>query len=1260
MIDVTGEHITKLTDADLRTLVARLCEAELRARMLPISAVTAGGDQDAPDGGIDVRVELPAGTVGLDFVRKPSTGFQVKHSDMPASAITAEMRPKGMLRASIQQLGEQHGAYVIASSEANVTDAVLQARLDAMKQAIHDLAAGSTLGLDFYDRERLASWVRSYPGVALWVRERIGDPIAGWRGYGNWAYRGDFDYLVDPTARLLCLQVEKSEPIPIEQGITVLREALAAPRGVARLIGLSGVGKTRLVQALFDERIGTASLDTSIVIYSDEADAPVPPPRQMLQRLVTLGTRAIVVVDNCNPATHRALAEIALQAESKLSLITIEFDIADDEPEETKVFRLEPASDDVVERILQRLAPQVSQADRRQIADFSGGNARIALALAGTVKKSETLGVLNDAELFRRLFHQKQGADANLEKAAEACSLVYSFDGETIEGGDAELLVLADLAGVSPRDLYRHVEELYARGLLQKRSRWRAVLPQAIANRLARHALERLPLKSVMDAFAKPERARLLASFSRRLGYLHNSAVAREVAEEWFKDEGALGNVADLDDAGVKRFVNIAPIAPTLALNAILAAANDEARARVLLDSKAPHRARWIALVRALAYEAESFDAAAGLLARFVAAEPPNTRSESASGAFTSLFHVILSGTHARIEKRLHLINKLVATADAPLVESAMKALEATLVASGFSGHDFSFGARPRDFGWRPTTDAEVAGWFRAALEACRAMMKMPEHSKRIRMMLARRFRSLWVHGFVEEELEAIALELAAQGGWAEGWIAVRMTMRFDEKRIKPEVMDRLGALEKRLRPTDLRQRVDAYVLARTHDYLDAEEEDGADATAKWKRAAEIAEELGRECASVPDALVDILPEALRKGPGRRYFFGRGLALGAGDVGKLWQDLLQVMTAIPASERDTSVLQGVIAAAHERAPSLASPMLDEAVDHPVLREHFPLLQTAVMLDVAAIARLLRALKAGHAPIWQYGQLNFRIEGTDLEPADYRRLLVAVAEAAGGFPAALQMFESRLFDFKSANKKPDRATIELGRDLLLRCTFSDRDDNIAHHTMEIAAACLEGSDAGDIARTICEKLRAALEDYRTGAWHYGELARTLFRLHPDVALDELVGRRSQDDPDLLHAFTVGSGEIGAVHGASEEALMAWADQNPKERYWKLAREVELFHKPEGSSELTWTPLALQLLSQAPDRSPILKAFAWRLFPRSWSGSLAEILKGYIALVRQLDTRSEPDVREWVQEQVAALSKRAEQETQSERRTDESFE
>ena len=60
MFEVTPEDIAQLGDDEqLRTLVALLCEAELRQRGYSTAGVTWGGDQTAKDGGFDVRVSLP-------------------------------------------------------------------------------------------------------------------------------------------------------------------------------------------------------------------------------------------------------------------------------------------------------------------------------------------------------------------------------------------------------------------------------------------------------------------------------------------------------------------------------------------------------------------------------------------------------------------------------------------------------------------------------------------------------------------------------------------------------------------------------------------------------------------------------------------------------------------------------------------------------------------------------------------------------------------------------------------------------------------------------------------------------------------------------------------------------------------------------------------------------------------------------------------------------------------------------------------------
>src|SRR5260370_7011575 len=85
MLEITSDDIAKLRDDDLRTLVGRLCEAELRRRTLPLTALTYGGDQNAPDGGIAVRVNLPETTIEADFSPRAQCGFQVTKPAMSPS-----------------------------------------------------------------------------------------------------------------------------------------------------------------------------------------------------------------------------------------------------------------------------------------------------------------------------------------------------------------------------------------------------------------------------------------------------------------------------------------------------------------------------------------------------------------------------------------------------------------------------------------------------------------------------------------------------------------------------------------------------------------------------------------------------------------------------------------------------------------------------------------------------------------------------------------------------------------------------------------------------------------------------------------------------------------------------------------------------------------------------------------------------------------------------------------------------------------------
>ena len=150
---------------------------------------------------------------------------------MPRGAILAEMRPDNVLRGVIQELAAESGAYIIVSSAGSTSDTALKNRREAMSEAVNDLPNRNSLALDFYDRTRLATWLRDHPGLIPWVRTKVGRAISGWSSYGPWAYEPDGtsgEYLLDEKLRI---HTERSD---LESGFPPLERNQAYTRSVAR------------------------------------------------------------------------------------------------------------------------------------------------------------------------------------------------------------------------------------------------------------------------------------------------------------------------------------------------------------------------------------------------------------------------------------------------------------------------------------------------------------------------------------------------------------------------------------------------------------------------------------------------------------------------------------------------------------------------------------------------------------------------------------------------------------------------------------------------------------------------------------------------------------------------------------------------------------------------------------------------------------------------------------------------------------------
>ncbi|MFC3118942.1 hypothetical protein ACFOHS_14815 [Jhaorihella thermophila] len=135
--------------------------------------------------------------------------------------------------------------------------------------------------------------------------------------------------------------------------------------------------------------------------------------------------------------------------------------------------------------------------------------------------------------MFDRLFHQRNQPEGNLRQHAEILSLVYSFSVKSLDVEVDELAVLGEIGGISREQLFRSTSELLRRGIAQQRSHWRAILPHAIANRLANDALANVPIETLLRTFEAPGRERLLLSFAHRLGLMHDHPVAQQIVKSW-------------------------------------------------------------------------------------------------------------------------------------------------------------------------------------------------------------------------------------------------------------------------------------------------------------------------------------------------------------------------------------------------------------------------------------------------------------------------------------------------------------------------------------------------------------------------------------------------------------------------------------------------------------------------------------------------------------------------------------------------------
>jgi hypothetical protein len=1232
---ISKELIAGLGDERLRELLSNLLEAEARRRGIAPAGIAVGGNQTAPDGGVDASIRWVGPPKPGAWLPRRHVTFQCKAETMAAGPLTKEMRPKGKVRPLFATLARGRSSYIVFSTD-DPSNSGYERRIAAMRDALHDIPDGNLVHLDFFGADRIARWVNEHPGVALTLLEGAGRSVRGWRPYGGWSTprQGQTPYVHDENTRA---RVD-GNGVDVLAAIMAMRRVLSRPGGVARLIGISGMGKTRLAEALFEDEVNAGPpLFASKAIYGD-AGHDLPLGSALLsEQLVATGVEAVIVVDNCTARTHGQLAEIIGRPGSRSSLLTIDYDVGEDRPADTLLVQLGDNSETVLRALLAQRRPKLSSSDRDHVARFAGGNARVALKIAEGAEDGVSLASLNDSELLDRLFQtERYELDVEAKRCAEVASLVYAFYAEDGDGQSSELPLLASLADVTEETLYRQIAIFLDFGLVQRRGPQRAVMPPPIANMLAADALRRIdPAQLATRLRTGPQR--LFASFSRRIGLLHDVPEAAAIAKRLLGEGGILGEPGRLSNQWRAAFFNVAPAAPSAALYAIERMLVSDRRDAVTSGATSD-RTDFAALLVHLAHDPTLFARAMDALLAFVVIES-RSDERTITDYFLKRFWIFGSATLAGPDIRLAYIDRLLDDDDPTVRRLGVRALKYMASTNHFdSTTDSSFGSRPRSTEWGPAKGAEQNEWFGTAINRLVQLAKAGgAESEHARTALAQQVRSHVHAGYGDLILTAVK-NVKCDGYWDAGWNAICETLSFDRESMSAALLADAEAFERCLRPREPTELFEAFVLGEPWRHWHPVGNDNR----ATRNVEGLAGAFGR-CAIRKRLLIDdLINRALRsEGQTSVHRFGEGLGAAAPNTTALWEEMVSCFQALPPETRNPTLLAGFLKGAVSRDPQWVENRLDEFVDDPLFSGDILFLHPTMALGGQAMLRFSRALAAGVVSPVSFSGLMYGGATKSIPADDLARFLAELHAVADGVAAAINVLHMRFFGDRSDKREIAPSLIAAGRAFLADPrTFELESAHDSHRIAAVAKVVMEGEEGRETAVAICRALRASERSNRRHLREFEKIANLVRQRYLLVILDEILVHPDCSE-NLIKQFFGGlarddDDQEDKVAQLDLAEVFDWMARDPADRALRLAQFVPYARRDGTGPNMRWTALARELIERAPDPITVLATFERRFWSGSGSGSFASRYERRRPMLEALADHKDRTIRNWARQ------------------------
>lgn len=1014
-----------------------------------------------------------------------------------------------------------------------------------------------------------------------------------------------------------------------------LKKEISESKGNIRVLGMSGLGKTRLVLEAFKD-------NKDVYWYYDCQYEKPGLLKELLPRIFKDYGNYVLVFDNCDKVTSEEIAGLKRSCQGINPIITI-YNGLEEQSDSYVPLSMQDRYDAVVEEIIKRYTELYEEKDRERILDFAGGIPMMAQLLMDGLRNDRALGNVTDESLMSKLI--LAGVGTNDRRLMQTISL-FDFIGykDDLRREIRFVVTNKDITNIDKADdvLLNDVDELIAKNLkrriIELRGRKVGIRPAPIAFYLIGEWLsacsdERMlrVVKALQEADCAVALTNAFAEQFRNMGF---NEKARQMLNQLMGPKSPFSSAEVINTRlGSRLFRSFAEVNPVAVSNTLWKALGTLDIEQLRLMEEGRRNIVWT--LEKLCFEPESFVPAAKTMMRLAQAENEQI-ANNATQEFIRLFPVLLPATAVDLETRLSFLkDEFAVDANKPMVLRAIKAALHT--------RDFVYmgGAEKQGVrtlkNYRPQSKSELLDYLQGCADLFMSVASLDSGFWDTCVDIVESdFNSLCIFGASQVILPCFdRIAELKRNDWDSMLIDLHLLKWQKVNPLSPHLAEEIDRRIEILTKQDFVSRFHYVSLRHRWDYSEGWE-------ARLREDAQKYRALADELVSDKLFSTDLLSRLFSLDVFGVEPFGSRIADSIPNEERMAFYENAVQSLSPEKNLGYSIINSFLQRVDEDFYSQAHSLLLSKAKYRLLFSSVA--SRSYPLEHIFVEQLFNLVENGQVSVELFQQYWANIQLDRLTDQDLSYLFGRLSRIDGGVLLSFWMAERLTYSITLSNYPETVTVLEA---LVLSTETSDYSEMKSDSYWQVVSILLKNENRNDLAIFIIKRILSYMgsqEELYMGNYHIEDALSILLEQYFDIIWPTLANALSNTNPlqsfNLQHTLGERVSNIISTPGLlfrqdHTETLLNWCEEDPRKNAAVLMAMAPVCEQGEDA----FSPIVRELINRYGDIPGVLDSLSTNMGTFSYVGSPVPLFESYIRLLATLNTHPKEQVRMWASRMIA---------------------